>query len=113
YFKAPEEDNPALGWRAVRIGMDRPAVLRTQFRAFIKGSRGRDIKIMLPFVTEVAEFDRARALLEMEKVRAAANGFAVPEKIELGIMLEVPALLWQLDTLLPSLDFVSVGTNDL
>lgn len=113
YFKAPEEDNPALGWRAVRIGMDRPAVLRTQFRAFIKGSRGRNIKIMLPFVTEVAEFDRARQLLEMEKVRAAANGFAVPEKIELGVMLEVPALLWQLDTLLPSLDFVSVGTNDL
>lgn len=113
YFKAPEEDNPALGWRAVRIGMDRPAVLRTQFRAFIRGSKGRPIKIMLPFVTEVAEFDRARALLEMEKVRAAQNGIVVPEKIELGVMLEVPALLWQLDTLLPSLDFVSVGTNDL
>ncbi len=113
YFKAPEEDNPALGWRAVRIGMDRPAVLRTQFRAFIKGSRGRNIKIMLPFVTEVAEFDRARKLLEMEKSRARQNGITVPEKIELGIMIEVPALLWQLETILPSVDFVSVGTNDL
>lgn len=113
YFKAPEEENPALGWRAVRIGMDRPAVLRTQFRAFIRGSRGRPVRIMLPFVTEVAELDRARALLEMEKKRAREGGIAVPEKIELGVMIEVPALLWQLETLLPSVDFVSVGTNDL
>lgn len=113
YFKAPEEENPALGWRAVRIGMDRPAVLRTQFRAFIRGSRGRDLRIMVPFITEVAEFDRAKALLEMEKVRAAQAGHPVPQKIELGVMLEVPALLWQLDTLLASADFVAVGTNDL
>jgi phosphotransferase system enzyme I (PtsP) len=113
YFRAPDEDNPALGWRAVRIGMDRPAVLRTQFRAFIRGARGRDLKIMLPFVTEVAEFDRARELLEMEKIRARQAGAPVPEKIELGVMLEVPALLWQLDALLTSVDFVSVGTNDL
>ncbi len=113
YFKAPDEENPALGWRAVRIGMDRPAVLRTQFRAFIRGSRGRNVKIMLPFVTEVAEFDRAKSLLEMEKVRARQNGIPVPDKIDLGVMIEVPALLWQLDTLLKSVDFVSVGTNDL
>lgn len=113
YFKAPEEENPALGWRAVRIGMDRPAVLRTQFRAFIRGSRGRDLKIMLPFVTEVAEFDRARALLDMEKKRAAQNGIPVPQKIELGIMLEVPAVLFQLEQFLKTVDFVSVGTNDL
>ena len=113
YFKAPHEENPALGWRAVRIGMDRPAVLRTQFRAFIRGSKGRDIKIMLPLVTEVAEYDRARQLLEMEKVRARKNNIPVPEKIELGVMLEVPALIWQLDTLLQTVDFISVGTNDL
>lgn len=113
YFKAPEEENPALGWRAVRIGMDRPAVLRTQFRAFIRASKGRPIKIMLPFVTEVAEFDRARQFLQMEIFRAEQNGIEVPEKIELGLMLEVPALLWQLDTLLKSVDFISVGTNDL
>jgi phosphotransferase system enzyme I (PtsP) len=114
YFTVPaEEENPALGWRAVRIGMDRPAVLRTQFRAFIRGSRGRNLKIMLPFVTEVAEFDRARLLLEMEKTRARQNGITVPEKIELGVMLEVPALLWQMDAVLQSVDFISVGTNDL
>jgi len=113
YIQAPVEENPALGWRAVRIGMDRPAVLRTQFRAFIKGSKGRDIKIMLPMVTEVAEYDRARALLEMEKERARRNNTPVPEKIELGVMLEVPALIWQLDTLLETVDFISVGSNDL
>ncbi len=114
YFRPPfEEENPALGWRAVRIGMDRPAVLRTQFRAFIRGSRGRNIKIMLPFLTEVAELDRARKLLEMEKQRAEQAGIPVPEKIELGVMLEVPALLWQMDALLESVDFVSVGSNDL
>ncbi len=113
YFKAPFEENPALGWRAVRIGIDRPAVLRTQFRAFIRGAQGRDLKIMLPMVAEAAEFDRARALLEMEKTRARNGGQPVPEKIELGVMLEVPSLLWQLDTLLQTVDFVSVGTNDL
>ncbi len=113
YFKAPEEENPALGWRAVRIGMDRPAVLRTQFRAFIRAAKGRNIKIMLPMVTEVAEYDRARELLEMEKIRAAKNNQQVPEQIELGVMLEVPALFWQLDTLLQTVSFISVGTNDL
>ncbi|MDF3024721.1 MAG: ptsI [Alphaproteobacteria bacterium] len=113
YFKAPEEENPALGWRAIRIGMDRPAVLRTQFRAFIRGSRGRPLKIMLPFVTEVAEFERAKEFLEMEKVRARGNGITVPDKIELGAMIEVPSILWQLDTLLNVADFVAVGTNDL
>ena len=113
YIQAPVEENPALGWRAVRIGMDRPAVLRTQFRAFIKGAKGRNLKIMLPLVTEVAEYDRARVLLEMEKARALRSGTPVPEKIELGVMLEVPALIWQLDTLLETVDFISVGTNDL
>lgn len=113
YFKAPDEENPALGWRAVRIGMDRPAVLRTQFRAFIRGSKGRPLHILLPFVTEAAEFDRARELLEMEKVRARKNGIAVPEKIALGVMLEVPALLFQLEQILKTADFIAVGTNDL
>ncbi|MDP2206359.1 MAG: phosphoenolpyruvate--protein phosphotransferase [Alphaproteobacteria bacterium] len=113
YFKAPDEENPALGWRAVRIGMDRPAVLRTQFRAFIRGSKGRPLHILLPFVTEAAELDRACALLEMEKLRAHKNGIAVPEKIALGVMLEVPALLFQLDQILKTVDFIAVGTNDL
>ena len=113
YFRAPSEENPALGWRAVRIAMDRPAVLRTQFRAFIQGAQGRNLKIMLPLVTEVAELDRARQLLELEKARARRNNIPLPEKIELGVMIEVPALLWQMEALLETVDFVSVGTNDL
>lgn len=113
YFKAPQEENPALGWRALRIGLDRPAVLRTQFRAFIRGSKGRDIRIMLPLVTSVAEVDRVRELLDMEKARAAEAGIPVPAKIALGVMIEVPSLLFQLETLLEQIDFVSVGTNDL
>ena len=113
YFKAPDEENPALGWRAMRIGMDRPAVLRTQFRAFIRAAQGRPLHILLPFVTEAAELDRARAFLDMEKKRASDNGMPVPEKIALGIMLEVPALLFQLEQILKSVDFIAVGTNDL
>ncbi len=113
YFESPEEANPALGWRAVRIGIDRPAVLRTQFRALIQGAKGRPLKIMLPLVTEVAELDRARELLEMEKTRARHSNTPLPEKIEMGVMLEVPALLWQMDEVLKTVDFVSVGTNDL
>jgi len=113
YFKVPEEENPALGWRAVRIGIDRPVVLRTQFRALIASASGHNLKIMLPFVTEVSEFDEAKKLLEMEKSRARRNNIEMPNKIEMGVMLEIPSLIWQLDVLLKKVDFISVGTNDL
>lgn len=114
YFNAPDdEDNPALGWRALRIAMDRPAVLRTQLRAMIKGAQGRPLKIMFPFVTELAELDHARHMLDLEKRRAITRGQSLPEKIEMGVMLEVPSLLFQLEGLLKTVDFVSVGTNDL
>jgi len=113
YFKAPEEENPAMGWRAIRIGLDRPAVLRTQCRAFIMGAKGRPLKILLPLVSEVAELDQARVLIDMEVKRAEKRGDPLPEKLEIGVMIEVPSLLWQMDSLLKDVDFIAIGTNDL
>jgi phosphotransferase system enzyme I (PtsP) len=108
-----KEENPALGWRAIRIGLDRPALLRHQLRALLAAAAGRSLKIMFPMVAEVAEFTRARALVDRELARLKAFGKPGPAKLEIGTMLEVPSLVWQLDTLLPLVDFVSVGSNDL
>ncbi|HEX7774946.1 MAG TPA: phosphoenolpyruvate--protein phosphotransferase [Parvibaculum sp.] len=108
-----KEENPALGWRAIRIGLDRPALLRHQLRALLAAASGRSLKIMFPMVAEVAEFTRARALVDRELARLKTFGKPGPAKLEIGTMLEVPSLVWQLDTLLPLVDFVSVGSNDL
>jgi phosphotransferase system enzyme I (PtsP) len=98
-----------MGWRSLRVGLDRPAVLRRQLRALILGASGRPLTVMFPMVATVAEFRAARALLlaEVERARPA------PERLEIGTMLEVPGLLWQLDALLAEVDFVSIGSNDL
>lgn len=113
YFPELEEENPALGWRAIRIGLDRPAMLRKQLRALVRAAEGRRLRVMFPLVAEVAELDAARKLLDMELARAKRAGLKLPEPLEVGVMLEVPALLWQLDALLARVDFVSVGSNDL
>ncbi|HUD51192.1 phosphoenolpyruvate--protein phosphotransferase [Parvibaculum sp.] len=110
---ALKEENPALGWRAIRIGLDRPALLRHQLRALLTAAAGRSLRVMFPMVAEVAEFKRARALVDKELARLAKFGKPAPAKIEIGTMLEVPSLVWQLDTLLPLVDFISVGSNDL
>jgi phosphotransferase system enzyme I (PtsP) len=108
-----KEENPALGWRAIRIGLDRPALLRHQLRALLTAAAGRSLRVMFPMVAEVAEFRRARALVDKELARLAKFGHPGPARLEIGTMLEVPSLVWQLDTLLPLVDFVSVGSNDL
>ncbi|MEE8272282.1 MAG: phosphoenolpyruvate--protein phosphotransferase [Alphaproteobacteria bacterium] len=113
YFNDQAQNNPALGWRAIRIGLDRPAMLRMQLRAVLRAARGRPVDVMFPMVAEVAEFDAARRLLDMELERAAADGYALPKALRVGVMVEVPALLWQLPALLSRADFVSVGSNDL
>jgi len=113
YLRKVEEENPALGWRAIRIGLDRPALLRTQFRALIAAAADRDLRIMLPMIATPAEFDAARLLLDRERERAARLGAAVPRTVHLGTMLEVPALLFDLDALLKRVDFLSIGSNDL
>jgi phosphotransferase system enzyme I (PtsP) len=106
---APDEENPAMGWRSLRIGLDRPALLRRQLRALLLAAGGRPLSVMFPMVATVEEFRAARALLRAEAARVRP----APERLEIGTMLEVPALLWQLDELLREVDFVSVGTNDL
>ena len=106
---APEEENPAMGWRSLRIGLDRPALLRRQLRALLLAAGGRPLSVMFPMVATVAEFRAARALLLAEARRVRPT----PERLSIGTMLEVPALMWQLDELLREADFVSVGSNDL
>tara|TARA_R110002124_G_scaffold45865_3_gene138230 strand:- start:1497 stop:3767 length:2271 start_codon:yes stop_codon:yes gene_type:complete len=108
-----KEENPALGWRAIRIGLDRPALLRHQLRALLTAAAGRSLRVMFPMVAEVAEFKRARGFVDKELARLKKFGHPVPAHLEIGTMLEVPSLVWQLDTLLPLVDFVSVGSNDL
>jgi len=103
------EENPAMGWRSLRIGLDRPALLRRQLRALLLAAGGRDLSVMFPMVATVAEFRAARALLRAEVARVRP----APARLSVGTMLEVPALMWQLDALLAEVDFVSVGTNDL
>ncbi len=113
YLKDEPTENPALGWRAIRIGLDRPALMRRQLRALIRAAAGRSIGIMFPLVAEVAEVDAARALLDKELERARLLNEPLPERLRVGVMLEVPALFWQLTALLARVDFIAVGSNDL
>lgn len=113
YARRAREENPALGWRAMRIALDRPALLRYQVRALIAAAGGRPLHILLPMVCEVAEFEAARDLIKRELERAVRLGMKLPDKLRLGAMVEVPSLLFELRQILNSADFVSVGTNDL
>ncbi len=113
YLPHAAEDNPAMGWRAIRIGLDRPAMLRQQLRALIRAAAGRRLLVKFPMIAELAELERARAILEAELARATRENRTLPESVEVGVMLEVPSLLWQLPALCRRIDFLSVGTNDL
>jgi phosphotransferase system enzyme I (PtsP) len=113
YVAAEREENPALGWRAVRIGLDRPGLLRYQLRALIGAAAGRRLRVMFPLVTTVAEFDAARALLDREVAWKRDRGGKLPTLIEVGVMVEAPALAWSIPDLKGRADFISIGTNDL
>lgn len=116
YLQDSKDENPALGWRSIRVGLDRPGMLRQQLRAMLRAASGQDLYVMFPMIAEVAEFKTAVNVLHMERERIDrrnAEGLAPPSNIRVGAMLEVPGLIWQLDALLPHLDFLSIGSNDL
>jgi phosphotransferase system, enzyme I, PtsP len=113
YARWEREENPALGWRALRIALDRPALLRYQVRALMQAAAGRTLNILLPLVSDVAEFNAARALIDRETERARYLGLAQPRQTRVGAMLEVPALAFMLPQIMRSADFVSIGSNDL
>lgn len=113
YFRGGAEENPALGWRAIRMALDRPALFRTQIRALLRATNGRELNLMLPMIADVSEFELARALIDREVLLLKKHGRPEPSRLLVGAMIEVPALLWQLDSIMPLIDFASVGSNDL
>jgi phosphotransferase system enzyme I (PtsP) len=110
---AADEENPAMGWRALRLALERDALMKAQAGALIAAAAGRTLQVMFPMVSEPWEFEQAHALFESQRAAVAAKGKPLPLAIHYGTMLEVPALAESLDILLPKLDFLSIGTNDL
>ena len=113
FLPREEEENPAMGWRAIRIALDRPALLRFQLRALLYAAAGKNLNVMFPMIAEVAELRRCKAILQKEIDRLGKFGKTPPASVKVGCMLEVPSLSWQLDSLMPEIDFLSIGTNDL
>ena len=107
------EENPAMGWRALRLSLERPGLMAAQARALLEASVGQTLNLMFPMVGEPWEFDAARAIVEDRRLRLQQAGIPHATDIRYGAMLEVPALVEVLDELLPKLDFISIGTNDL
>lgn len=113
YVQAGHEENPAMGWRATRIGLDRPVILRRQFRALIRAAGWHTLYVMFPFIADISEFDETKAILDRELERAKVEGQPLPTAIKVGSMIEIPSILYQMPALLSRVDFVSVGSNDL
>ncbi len=113
YWNASGEENPAMGWRAIRIALDRPSMLRQQLRALLLAASGRPLHLMFPMVAQVSEYEAARHMLDLEIARLTRQGREPPRALKVGVMFEVPALAWQLPALLARVDFLSVGSNDL
>jgi len=113
YMKPQDEPNPALGWRAIRVGLDKPGVMRMQLQALIRASNGRPLSVMFPFVAQLEEFTEARDHLMREMDREAALGHVLPDQLEIGAMLETPSLAFAPRQFFEVADFISIGGNDL
>jgi phosphoenolpyruvate-protein phosphotransferase len=107
------EENPAMGWRALRVALERDGLLKAQARALLEASAGRALNVMFPMVAEPWEFDAAKAVFDGQLAYLRKRKRVLPEAIRYGVMLEVPALAEQLDLLAPKISFLSIGTNDL
>ncbi len=113
YMNVEREGNPAMGWRGLRLAIDRPGIIRPQLRALLGAAEGRNLCLMFPMVTLPAEVDAAKALLDLEIALRERRGRALPRSIKLGAMIEIPAAVWQLEAIASRTDFLSVGGNDL
>ena len=113
YLPLPQEDNPFLGLRGLRVGLDRPELLATQLRAAVRVAAHHPLQVMVPMASTVEELRRARSLLDAQVEAVAAAGHPVPDRVAFGAMVEVPALALHIDAVVEVVDFLSVGTNDL
>ena len=113
YWAGLSEENPAIGWRSIRITLDRRAILRKQMRAFIEAAAGKELNVMFPMISDLAEFEEAKETLMLELEKEKRFNRPIPAKVNVGLMVEVPSVIFQLDEILQKADFVSVGTNDL
>ena len=113
YMKPNDEPNPAMGWRAIRVGLDKPGVLRMQLQALIRAAAGRPMTVMFPFIAVPSEFFAARAEWDKAMERERILGHPLPESFEIGAMLETPSLAFAPDSFFEAVDFISVGGNDL
>lgn len=113
YWSYSGEENPAIGWRSIRITLDRRAILRKQVRAFLRAAAGKELNVMFPMIANLAEFEEAKETMLIELEKEKRRGSEVPKKVNIGLMIEVPSVVFQLDAILKQADFVSIGTNDL
>lgn len=113
YWGSVGEENPAIGWRSIRITLDRRAILRKQVRAFLRAAEGKELNVMFPMIANLSEFEEAKETLLIELEKEKRRGLGVPAKVNVGLMIEVPSVIFQLDAILKKADFISIGTNDL